>query len=102
MGHIDGKHLHKIYDTPFETELSLLEQLKIKLITQEISQGLSDETIVIHDDPVIADSPVSPNVTLNLVAGTFGGLLLSPFLALPLMWWMNRRSSRAVQAAGGF
>lgn len=86
----------------FEIELSLLEQLKIKLITQEISQGLSDETIVIHDDPVIADSPVSPNVTLNLVAGTFGGLLLSPFLALPLMWWMNRRSSRAVQAAGGF
>lgn len=75
----------------FETELSLLEQLKLKLITDEISQGISGDTVVVHDDPVIADSPVSPNVTLNLVAGAGGGILISPFLALPLMWWMNRR-----------
>ena len=75
----------------FESEHSLLEQLKLKLITYDITKGLQPETVVIHDDPVISDSPISPNVTLNLVAGTFGGLLLSPFLALPLMWWMNRR-----------
>ena len=77
----------------FETEVSLLEQLKLKLITEEISQGTSGETVVVHDDPVITNSPISPNVTLNLVAGAFGGVLISPFLALPLMWWMNRRKS---------
>ena len=86
----------------FETELSMLEQLKLNLVRGEIIQSLPNNTVVIHDEPVIADSPISPNVALNLVAGTFGGLLLSPFLALPLMWWMNRKSSRAVQAAGGF
>lgn len=75
----------------FEMELSLLEQLKLKLITEEIIQDLPNETIVIHDDPVIADSPISPNVTLNLVAGAGGGILISPFLALPLMAFMNRK-----------
>jgi uncharacterized protein involved in exopolysaccharide biosynthesis len=75
----------------FETELALLEAMKVKLITDEISQDISGDTIVIHDDPVIADSPVSPNVALNLIAGTGGGILISPFLAMPLMWWMNRR-----------
>jgi uncharacterized protein involved in exopolysaccharide biosynthesis len=74
-----------------ETELSLLEQIKLKLISGEIGQGLSGETMVVHDDPVIAHSPISPNVTLNLVAGAVGGLLISPFLALPLMWGMSRR-----------
>lgn len=86
----------------FETELSLLEQMKIKLISGEINQGLPNDTVIVHDDPVIADSPVSPNVTLNLVTGAGGGILISPLLALPLMWWMNRRSSRAIQAGGGF
>lgn len=77
----------------FETELALLESMKLKLITEEIKQNLPNEMVVIHDDPIIADSPISPNVTLNLVAGTFGGLLLSPVLALPLMWFMSRRKS---------
>lgn len=75
----------------FETELSLLEQLKLKLITEEISLGTSGDTVVVHEDPVIADVPVSPNVTLNLVIGALGGVLISPFLALPLMWWMSQR-----------
>ncbi len=75
----------------FETELALLETMKLKLITEEIKQNLPNGTVVIHDDPVIAHSPISPNVTLNLVAGAGGGILISPFLALPLMWWMNRR-----------
>ena len=77
-----------------ESELSLLEQMKLKLIAEEIKQGISGETIVIHDDPVIEHSPISPNVTLNLVAGAVGGLLISPFFALPLMWSMSRRTGR--------
>jgi uncharacterized protein involved in exopolysaccharide biosynthesis len=86
----------------FETGLALLEAMKEKLITEDISQDISFASVVVHDDPVIADTPISPSVALNLIAGAGGGILLSPFLALPLMWWMNRRSSRAVQAAVGF
>lgn len=78
----------------FETELSLLEQLKLKLISEEINHSMTQESIVVHDDPVISNAPISPNVTLNLVAGAVGGLLISPFFALPLMWWMSRRNGR--------
>jgi succinoglycan biosynthesis transport protein ExoP len=76
-----------------ETDLALLEQLKLKLITVEIGQELPNETIVVHEDPVISDAPISPNVTLNLLIGLIGGALISPFFALPVMWMMNRRSA---------
>jgi len=76
----------------FETDQALLEQMKLRLVAAEIERDIEPDYIVIHDDPVIADSPVSPNVTLNLVLGAVGGLLISPFLALPLMWWLQRRN----------
>lgn len=75
-----------------ETEQSLLDQLKLELIAGELATTLSADSIIIHDDPVLAQSPISPNVTLNLVLGAIGGLLLSPFFALPLMWVLNRRN----------
>ena len=59
----------------FETDLGLLEQMKIKLMGEEINSDLPYETIIIHDDPVISYSPVSPNVTLNLVLGAVVGLI---------------------------
>lgn len=65
----------------FETDLTLLEQMKLKLITEEISGDLPNETIVVHDDPVISDSPVSPNVTLNLVLGAVVGLVFGVGIA---------------------
>lgn len=37
----------------FETDLALLEQMKLKLITEEISSDLPDDGIVIHEDPAI-------------------------------------------------
>ncbi|QTN31393.1 hypothetical protein HZ994_03300 [Akkermansiaceae bacterium] len=80
----------------YETDLALLEQLKLRLITEEITRNSESQAIVIHDEPVIAEAPVSPNVTLNLVLGLAGGLLLSPFLSLPLMFLMNRRSRAVV------
>jgi capsular exopolysaccharide synthesis family protein len=65
----------------FETDLALLEQMKIKLMTEEIVGDLPNETIVVHDDPVISDSPVSPNVTLNLVLGAVVGLVFGVGIA---------------------
>lgn len=75
----------------FETEQSLLAQMKVK-IAGCVDYDTLDDTIIIHEDPVISDSPVSPNVTLNLILGFAGGALLSPFLALPLMWMTNWRN----------
>lgn len=76
-----------------ETEMALLEQLKLKLAMEEINRDMSGDVIVVHEDPVIADLPVYPRVGPNLAAGVLGGLLVSPFLALPLMLWMNRSHS---------
>jgi capsular exopolysaccharide synthesis family protein len=59
----------------FETDQSLLAQMKIKLMTEQIVSDLPNETIVVHDEAVISDSPVSPNVTLNLVLGAVVGLV---------------------------
>jgi capsular exopolysaccharide synthesis family protein len=65
----------------FETEQALLSQMKIKLVTEQIVSELPNETIVVHDEPAISDSPVSPNVTLNLVLGAVVGLIFGVGIA---------------------
>ncbi len=75
------------------TEIEILERLKLSLVTKEIENDIGESSVIVHDDPVISDAPVSPNVTLNLLIGLIGGALISPFFALPVMWMMNRRSA---------
>lgn len=65
----------------FETDQALLAQMKIKLMTEQIVGDLPNETIVVHENPVISDSPVSPNVTLNLVLGAVVGLVFGVGIA---------------------
>ncbi len=65
----------------FETDQALLEQMKLKLISEETNAKSVPESIVVHDDPVISDSPVSPNVTLNLVLGAVVGLIFGVGIA---------------------
>ncbi|MFD2255293.1 GumC family protein [Luteolibacter algae] len=65
----------------FETDQALLEQMKLKLISAEIDDNITEDTIVVHDKPVIAESPVSPNVTLNLVLGAVVGLIFGVGIA---------------------
>jgi Mg-chelatase subunit ChlD/tetratricopeptide (TPR) repeat protein len=43
----------------FETDLALLEQMKLKLMTEEIVADLPNETIIVHDDPVITGKRIS-------------------------------------------
>ncbi|MCX6874225.1 MAG: polysaccharide biosynthesis tyrosine autokinase [Verrucomicrobia bacterium] len=59
----------------FEAEQEMLQKMKLKVIGEEISEKMPDESIVVHDDPVISQSPVSPNVTLNLILGAVVGLI---------------------------
>lgn len=73
-----------------ETDQALLQSLKLKQINDEITAKIQDEAIVIHEMPQIAQAPVSPNVTLNLVLGTALGFLLSPLLSLPFIYLLSR------------
>ncbi|OYV07200.1 MAG: hypothetical protein CFE26_02255 [Verrucomicrobiales bacterium VVV1] len=45
--------------------------------------------LFVHESPVIAQVPISPNVRLNLLSGILGGLVLSPLLSLPLIWLLH-------------
>jgi polysaccharide biosynthesis transport protein len=65
----------------FETDQALLNNLKIKLIGEEITVKIPGDSIVIHDYPVIADAPVSPNVKLNLLLGGVVGLIFGVGIA---------------------
>ncbi|MEI6606308.1 MAG: polysaccharide biosynthesis tyrosine autokinase [Verrucomicrobiota bacterium] len=59
----------------FESEQEMLQQMKLKLIGEEISGKMPNDSIVVHDEPVSSQSPVSPNVTLNLMLGAVIGLI---------------------------
>lgn len=59
----------------FETDQALLQQMQIKLMTEEITSSMPNESIVVHDQPVISNAQVSPKVTLNLVLGAVVGLV---------------------------
>jgi uncharacterized protein involved in exopolysaccharide biosynthesis len=79
--------------TEFEMEQDLLQSMKLKQMEKSISGRIPGESVMIHEAPVIAQTPVSPRVTYNLLAGSVLGLFLSPLMALPLMWIMSRRKS---------
>ncbi len=65
----------------FETAQELLEQLKIKLISEEMQRRISEDPVVVHADPVESQSPVSPNVKLNLALGAVVGLVFGVGIA---------------------
>jgi polysaccharide biosynthesis transport protein len=49
--------------------------MKIKKMTVEMSEKISDEPIEVHEEAQISQNPVSPNVTLNLGLGAVVGLI---------------------------
>lgn len=65
----------------FESEQDMLQQMKIKLIAEEISKNMGNDSIIVHDDPVASQRPVSPKVTLNLILGAVVGLVFGVGIA---------------------
>jgi len=59
----------------FETAQRLLEQLKVKQISDEMQIKVVEDPIIIHEEPTVSQVPVSPNVTLNLALGAVVGLI---------------------------
>jgi uncharacterized protein involved in exopolysaccharide biosynthesis len=74
----------------FETDQEYLKTMKLKLLEMKLRHKMADSGVAIHDEAVIAESPISPNVSLNLTLGLLAGFLLSPLMALPVIWVMNR------------
>lgn len=68
----------------FETDQSLLQQMRLKLIGETITERMPQDSIIIHDDPVISESPVSPNVRMNLLLGAAVGLAFGVGIAFLL------------------
>ncbi len=65
----------------FETDQELLQTMRLEQINKTIKEKMPDESIVVHEEPQISDSPVSPNVTLNLVLGAVVGLIFGVGIA---------------------
>ncbi len=65
----------------FESDLDLLQTMRLKQTGETISRKIPGESVEMHDDPVISNSPVSPNVTLNLVLGAVVGLIFGVGIA---------------------
>lgn len=59
----------------FETDQQLLSQMKLKKVGEDINSKKVDESIVVHEEPQIAQAPSSPNVRLNLALGAVVGLI---------------------------
>jgi succinoglycan biosynthesis transport protein ExoP len=59
----------------FETAQRLLETLQIKEISEKMHNKITEEPIILHEEPVVSQVPVSPNVTLNLALGAVVGLI---------------------------
>lgn len=64
-----------------DTAQEMLNTMKVKLLSETIQERIPTNTILVHEDPVIAQAPVSPNVTLNLVLGAVVGLIFGVGIA---------------------
>lgn len=74
----------------FETEFEKLQEQKIKLIAEEISSKMMDDSNLIHGGATVPERPVSPNAVLNLLSATVLGLLGFSVLARPVMVRLRR------------
>ena len=59
----------------FETDQALLQQMRLKLIGETITERMPQDSIIMIDEPVMSDNPVSPNVRMNLMLGAAVGLV---------------------------
>ena len=59
----------------FETDQGLLQQMKIKQMTETISEKMSEASVVVHDTPKISKDQSTPNIKLNLLLGGIVGLV---------------------------
>ncbi len=59
----------------FETAQAMLDKMKERLGTERINIKQPKNLIELHEEPLVSQYPVSPNVTLNLILGAVVGLI---------------------------
>ncbi|MEO5914576.1 MAG: hypothetical protein ABIS50_10115 [Luteolibacter sp.] len=69
-----------------------LENLRLKLLEETIHKKERQKNIIVHEEPQIADAPISPNVLLNLSLGASLGFLLFQLIAWLVVAAVNHRS----------
>ncbi len=59
----------------FETQQEMLDRMREKLAMDRINLKQPQNIIELHEEPLVAQFPSSPNVTLNLILGAVIGLI---------------------------
>lgn len=65
----------------FETDLELLQTMKLKYVTEKVSKTMNSDSIEIHEEPTIGQQPVTPKVKLMLSLGAIIGLIFGVGIA---------------------
>ena len=76
----------------FETQMDLLEKMREKLAMERLNSKFVS-LVDLHEAPLVAQIPSSPNVTLNLIMGATLGLLFGLLMALFVRVVFGRRIS---------
>jgi len=72
------------------SEQEMFQRMKTLTAEEEIRAKMPAGHVVVIDEPVLPQSPVSPNVAFNLTVGTVLGLLFGLPLALLVAWLLER------------
>lgn len=75
-----------------ETQMALLEKMREKLAMERLNSKFVS-LVDLHEAPLVAQIPSSPNVTLNLIMGAALGLLFGLLMALFVRVVFGRRIS---------
>ena len=78
------------------SEQEMYQRIKTMATEEEIRARMPAGSVVLTHEPVLPLCPASPNVALNLIAGTVLGLLLALPLALLAVWLLERMVSKKV------
>lgn len=84
-----GEAINKVLDSveyvdanrEYEHASEMLQEMRLKFYAEKIQERMPEDPIKIHEEPVIGQSPVSPNVTLNLILGAVVGLVFGVGIA---------------------
>jgi uncharacterized protein involved in exopolysaccharide biosynthesis len=77
----------------FETQTAMLEEMQKNLSMERINAKPPPDHFDLHEEPLVAQFPSSPNVTLNLILGATLGLLFGLLMALFVRVVFGRRIS---------
>ncbi|MGC4016682.1 MAG: polysaccharide biosynthesis tyrosine autokinase [Luteolibacter sp.] len=64
-----------------ENAQDMLKTMKTKLVSERVQNGVTVQFVKVHESPVLATGPVSPNVTLYLTLGAVLGLVFGVGIA---------------------